>query len=145
MSKITPTLLNDTLNLMQLARETAKMQGQGAKAERLQPVVEGLRNIVSNVQATDNTNRPPSGTGGVTAQGDFQTLLKIAQNGSSNSAGSTSILTSSPLERNNIVSAMGSGGMTDVDIARQMGITRDEVRMVLSLQQRRAYGTEVEK
>lgn len=145
MTKITPSLLNDTLNLMQLARETARIQGQTSKADRLQPVVEGLRNIVSNVQATESGSRPASGTGGIAAESDFQTLLKVAQGGTQGSNQATAVLSSSPLERNHIVSAMGSGGMTDVEIARQMGITRDEVRMVLSMQQRRAYATEVEK
>ncbi len=141
MTKITPNLLNDTLNLVQLARETARLQGQNTKADRLQPVVEGLRSIVSNAQTSEAARPAPSGD--ITAQSDFQTLLKVAQNGAAGPAGLP--LSSSPLERNHIVSAMGAGGMSDVDIARQMGITRDEVRMVLSLQQRRAYSAEVEK
>ena len=145
MTKITPSLLNDTLNLVQLARETARIQGQTSKADRLQPVVEGLRSIVSTVQSADAGSRPATGTGGIAGQSDFQTLLKVAQSGTPGSNQASTVLSSSPLERNHIVSAMGSGGMTDVEIARQMGITRDEVRMVLSMQQRRAYTTEVEK
>ena len=32
-----------------------------------------------------------------------------------------------------MVAAMSAGGMPDVDIARQLGITREEVRLVLTL------------
>lgn len=43
-------------------------------------------------------------------------------------------------ERNQMVRAMASGGMSDLDIARQLGMTRQEVRLVVSVQRQMAYG-----
>ena len=39
-------------------------------------------------------------------------------------------------DRNRMVLAMASGSMRDVDIARQFGMTLDEVRMVISANQK---------
>ena len=46
------------------------------------------------------------------------------------------------IPRRQVVKAMEAGGMSDVDIARQMGMTRDEVRMILSLNQSNRVITE---
>ncbi len=140
MSKITPSLLNDTLNLVQLARETARMQGHQSKADRLQPVVEGLRDIVANAQTSEL-----GGSNGAVSQSDFQVLLKVIQKDNSAAGPGSGDKGSSHAERSQILAALSSGGMTDIEIARQMGITRDEVRTVLSLEQRRAYAEEVKK
>jgi transcriptional regulator with GAF, ATPase, and Fis domain len=122
MEKINANLLNDTLNLVQLARETARLKGSRSQAERLEPVVQKLQTIVAN----ENSPKPTA-SNGVLGQGDFQTLLSAVQN-------------KSPLpqnngieDRNRMVNAMATGGMNDVDVARQLGMTRDEVRMVLNL------------
>jgi transcriptional regulator with GAF, ATPase, and Fis domain len=122
MEKINANLLNDTLNLVQLARETARLKGSRSQAERLEPVVQKLQTIVAN----ENSPKPTA-SNGVLGQGDFQTLLSAVQN-------------KSPLSQNNgiedrnrMVNAMATGGMNDVDVARQLGMTRDEVRMVLNL------------
>ncbi len=136
MSQITPVMLNDTLNLIQLARETARVQGQKAQAERLTPLVDGLRTIVNEShEAQTATAKAPLQASGVMAQDDFRTLLSVVQRG--NGSGAHSLPSSSPTERNTVVTAMAAGGMTDIDIARQMGMTRDEVRLILSMSQRR--------
>jgi hypothetical protein len=36
-------------------------------------------------------------------------------------------------ERNQIAIAMAAGGMSELDIARQLGMTRDEVHIIVSL------------
>ena len=40
-------------------------------------------------------------------------------------------------DRNRVISAMSSGGMNDLDIARYFGISRDEVNIVLNLQKKK--------
>lgn len=139
MTNISPVLLNDTLNIIQLARETARQQGQKAQAERLTPVVENLRTIVSD--ARDAKSTAPSG---LFAQDDFKTLLNAAQtkpqpasNGSASQPGYSG-------DRTQMVMLMASGGMSDLDIARQLGMTRDEVQMINSIN-RRSPGMEVIK
>ncbi|MCE1252998.1 MAG: hypothetical protein LWX83_05550 [Anaerolineae bacterium] len=126
MDKISPTLLNDTLKLVQLARETARLQGSNQQAEKLEPVVEKLQNLIN-----DQTQKT-TGSQGLLQQSDFQIMLQASQNKtveqSPRAESSTSVE-----DRNRMVVAMASGGMADVDIARQFGITRDEVRMVINL------------
>ena len=68
---------------------------------------------------------------GILAQGDFQKLLATVQ---SRPAEPAQIPTpEAPAARNQIVTAMAAGGMSELDIARQMGMTRDEVQMIVSL------------
>jgi hypothetical protein len=151
MARVTPTLLNDTLNLIQLARETARLKGEQAQAEKLTPVVNSLTSLIGEARepkgartATGSVDSPLSSIAPVSdvfGQSDFQTLLKAAkETGSpepSNAANAFPWRAPSPIERNQVVIAMADGGMKDVDIARQMGMTRDEVRLVLSAGQRK--------
>ena len=124
MDKISPTMLNDTLRLVQLARETAKSQGSNTQAEKLGPVVDQLQTII-NKGTTSKV--PPSS--GILGQSDFKTLLNASQNKTSNQSSSSESIA----ERNQIIGSMASGGMNDMDIARQLGMTRDEVRMITNL------------
>jgi hypothetical protein len=49
--------------------------------------------------------------------------------------------TASVMDRNRLVGAMAEANMSDVDIARQFNITRDEVQSILNVQQKnRNYG-----
>lgn len=126
---IIPGLLNDTLNLVQLARESALVQGKAKQANKLTPVVDDLKNII---QTSDQT-RPPTATGGVLMQSDFKKLLDAAKTVTSNQRIST---TTNIAERNQMVRAMSGSNMSEVDIARQLGMTREEVRMITSLSSR---------
>jgi hypothetical protein len=129
MEKISPTLLNDTLRLVQLARETAKLQGSQQQAEKLEPVVEKLQTLVNK----DKPQKTPAPTG-ILGQSDFQTMLNVTRSKPTEQSASTSAPSASSIEdRNRMVGAMSSGGMNDVDIARQLGMTRDEVRMVINI------------
>ncbi|HEC61852.1 MAG TPA: hypothetical protein ENI27_06310 [bacterium] len=141
MTNITPVLLSDTLILIQLAQETARVQGQQEQAERLTPVVDGLRTLVS--KARESTSLAPAA--GLMAQDDFQTLLAAVQAQPQNASAIPAQLESSMTDRTQIVQAMSAGGMADVDIARQMGTTRDEVRLILSIGQKRNKTMEVLK
>jgi hypothetical protein len=136
MPKITPNLLNDTLSLVQIARETALARGSQDQAERLKPVVDGLRSAVQTSQ--DQNGVKPVST--VMAQDDFQTLLAATSSRPENP-----VSTMSSMERTQVVTAMQGGGMSDAEIARQVGMTREEVRMILSLNQSAGMGLEAQK
>jgi len=123
---IIPGLLSDTLNMVQLARETALVQGKQAQAQKLSPVVEDLKTLVNS----SRENHPPAQPTGMMAQNDFQTLLNAAK---SVPASQRIMPATNIAERNQMVQAMAGGKMSDVDIARQMGMTREEVRLILSI------------
>lgn len=121
MSKITSSLLTDTLNVIALARETALARGGQEQAERLTPVVNGLREVAS---ARDAQMAAPSG---LLAQEGFQALLAAAQaaplQGPNPAAG---------VDKGQVAAAMSAGGMVEVYIARHLGVTREEVRLMLA-------------
>ncbi|GAP22496.1 DUF6115 domain-containing protein [Leptolinea tardivitalis] len=121
MDGIQNNLLSDTLNLVQLARETARIRGSQKQADKLTPVVSQLKTLVTQQRET-----APAEATGILAQDDFQSLLSASKRTTAGSTGDAR-------ERNQVIVAMASGGMTDVDIARQMGMPRDEVRMVVNL------------
>lgn len=136
MAPISPDLLNDTLSLISLAREAALAKGNQAQADRFAPVAKELHSLVNETRAgsTATANAvppkpatPPSSPTGVMAESGFQALLAASHKNQ------TANPLSAALERNQIVAAMGAGGMSDLDIARQMGMTREEVRVVLSI------------
>lgn len=138
MTNSIPGLLNDTLNLVSLARETALVMGKNTQAQKLTPVVEELRSVVSTSQKPSTSSEPT----GVMAQSDFQTLLSAAKN---TTPAERSIPTLAIGERNMIVKAMAEGNMPDVDIARQLGMTRDEVRLVINIGKATSTNVEVKK
>ena len=131
MSSISSVTLNDTYRLIQLARETALVQGRTDQAKRLGPVVEEMRELV---KPQHQQAAAPVGVGGVMQQTGFQKLLEISKESKPlESITSARPTVNSAMERNRMVMAMSSANMGDVDIARQMGMTRDEVRMVVSV------------
>lgn len=145
MNSISSVLLSDTLKLIQLTRETARVQGQPEQAEKLKPVVEQLKSLAEGANQAKATTAPQKTTahsippsGGILAQEDFKTLLSAVQKSqilptSNQPAG---LRPTSSLERNQMVVSMAGGGMSALDIARQMGMTLDEVNMVIRLNQK---------
>lgn len=136
MSNTIPGLLSDTLNMVTLARETALVLGKNNQANKLTPVVEELRTAVTTAK---NPSLPAEPTG-IMAQSDFQTLLNVAQKSTPSERSIPSLGIS---ERNMIVKAMAEGNMPDVDIARQLGMTRDEVNLVLNMGKATSANVEV--
>ncbi len=130
MTNIPRVSLEDSLYVLQLARETALAQNRQTQAERMGPLVEEMRGLVAN---PPQTTTPPST--GVMGQTDFKTLLNISQEKSTQSQSVDSV--SSVLERNRLIGAMSEANMSDVDIARQFSMSREEVQLVLSFQQRK--------
>ena len=93
------------------------------------PLVEEMRGLVAN---PPQTTTPPST--GVMGQTDFKTLLNISQEKATQTQSVDSV--SSVLERNRLIGAMSEANMSDVDIARQFSMSREEVQLVLSFQQK---------
>lgn len=147
MSKISSHLLTDTLSVVQLARETAMAGGKQAQASRLTSVANDLKNIVTTTRDTR-----PAVPYGELGQGDFRALLAAAAKkpeaatnaaavtGTANVTATGAVSSTAAAERNRMVLAMAKSNMTDIDIARQLGMTRDEVRMVMNVSQK--YQTE---
>lgn len=138
MSDISRISLEDTLNLIQLAREAALVQGRAAQAERLSPVINQMQSLVSDVK-----NSQPASTqaAGLFGQDDFKKLLDVAQSVPANSSAENSM--GNIMDRNRMVQAMFEANMSNIDIARQFGITREEVDLILSVNNRRNLGVEV--
>jgi hypothetical protein len=134
MSNIPRVSLEDSLYVIQLARETALAQNRPAQAKRMAPVVDEMRSLVSMPQSTAI---PPST--GVMGQSDFKTLLNVTQSRVNQTP--TVDSASSIMDRNRLIGAMSEANMSDVDIARQFSITREEVQLVLNVQQNnKSYG-----
>jgi hypothetical protein len=135
MNNIPRVSLEDSLYVLQLARETALAQNRQAQAKRMMPVVDEMRSLVSN--PTQSLTTPPST--GVMGQSDFKTLLNVTQSRVNQTQ--TVDSTASIMDRNRLIGAMSEANMTDVDIARQFSITREEVQLVLNVQQKnKSYG-----
>ena len=131
---ISKVSLEDSLYVLQLARETALAQNRQAQARRMSPVVEEMQGLIANPPQGTNAATPSTG---VMGQGDFQTLLNISQ-ARLHQAPAAASTTQSVLERNRLISAMADANMSDVDIARQFSMSREEVQLVFSFQKNRS-------
>ncbi len=128
MNKLNNVSLENTLYMIQLARETALAKGRDQDAARLGPVVDGMRDLVASSRQDAAKAPEPKG---MFAQQDFKTLLSATQQRSE--PGVETVSSGSALERGRMVQAMAGANMSDVDIAFQLGMTRDEVRLILSM------------
>ena len=126
--------LEDSLYVLQLARETALAQNRHAQAKRMMPVVEEMRGLVTSGYQQPQTTSPSAG---VMGQSDFKLLLNAAQSRTTQT--STTDSTASVLERNRLIGAMSEANMTEIDIARQFSMSREEVHLILSTQQKSKY------
>jgi hypothetical protein len=129
-NNISKVSLEDSLYVLQLAREAALAKNRQAQADRMNPVVEEMRGLVANSYQSQTTT-PASG---VMGQSDFKALLDVARSRPGQAAGVDSV--SSAMERNHLIGAMSEANMSDVDIARQFSMSRDEVQLILSAQQK---------
>ena len=127
--------LEDSLYVLQLARETALAKNHQAQAKRMMPVVEEIRGLVANA----NQMQTASPSSGVMGQSDFKALLNAANSRTENLKTTNS--TTSVAERNRLIGAMSQANMSDVDIARQFGMAREEIQLILNTQPKnRNYG-----
>jgi hypothetical protein len=128
--------LIDTLNVIQLARETALSQGNVEQADRFRPLVNEIRNLVNQ---TRKMSADSQSNAGVMGQDDFKCLLAVAQ---SQPMSQSADFSQSVADRNQMILAMSAANMTDLEIARQMEITREEVNLVLKINGRGKDGKE---
>ena len=126
--------LEDSLYVLQLARETALAQNRHAQAKRMMPVVEEMRGLVTSGYQPAQTVSPSAG---VMGQPDFKALLNVANSRTSPVPATDS--TASVMERNRLIGAMSGANMTEIDIARQFSMSREEVNLILSTQQKSKY------
>ncbi|MBI4926945.1 MAG: hypothetical protein HY835_04210 [Anaerolineae bacterium] len=131
MSSIPRVSLEDTLTLMQLMRETALARGQEARAARMAPAAEEMKSLVETARTAPAASAPA----GILGQADFKKRLEVTHTRETQVIqGNAASGVEAALERNRMIGAMASANMSDVDIARQFGISREEVRLVLSTQ-----------
>ena len=123
--------LEDSLYVLQLARETALAKNRQAQANRMNPIVEEMHGLVANLHQSQLTTAPSAG---VMGQSDFKALLEVAK--SRPGQPTTADSTSSVIERNRLIGAMSEASMSDIDIARQFSMSREEVRLILNVQQK---------
>jgi hypothetical protein len=123
--------LEDSLYVLQLAREAALAQNRHVQAKRMMPVVEEMRGLMTSGYQQAEKISPSVG---VMGQPDFKALLNITQSRTSEAPSTDS--TASVLERNRLIGAMSQANMTEIDIARQFSMTREEVHLILSTQQK---------
>lgn len=134
MNDIPKITLEDSLYVLQLARETALVQNRLAQAKRMMPVVEEFRDLVANAAQPQLTSPASAANQGSMGQADFKKLLQISQ-AQANPAQPVDA-TTSVMERNRLIVAMANARMSDVEIARQFSITRGEVQLILNMQQK---------
>ena len=121
---INTNLLSDTLNVVQIAQETALRRGNDAQANKMQPVVDKLRSIL-----TKERSAAPIEPSSEMKESSFKTLMSLKEQQLDGTVSS-----SIPVEeKHKIVNALASGGMSETDIAKQLGVARDEVRMIVNL------------
>lgn len=130
MSSIPRVSLEDTLYLLQLVRETALSRGEEAKAARVAPVVQEMGTLVEKARKAPPVSAPAAG---ILGQPDFKKLLEISQKRVVEPP-QAGVSAASVSERNRMIAAMAAAEMSDVEIARQFGMTREEVRLVLNAQ-----------
>ena len=123
--------LEHSLYVLQLARETALAQNRVAQAKRMMPVVEEMRGLVTSSYKQTPAYAPSTG---VMGQSDFQALLNVARTRTDQN--STTDSTASVMERNRLIGAMSEANMTEIDIARQFSMSREEVHLILGTQQK---------
>lgn len=128
---ISNDLIRDTLNLVTLAREAALAQGEQDQAIRLVPVIEGLHDLV--------TSAP-------TSQSDLHGFKSIVDDESVPSFSETFSelgrisATQTPLGNSQAVVDMVASGMSEIDIARQLGMAREQVRLITNLRRQSPSG-----
>jgi hypothetical protein len=138
MTNIPKISLEDSLYVIQLARETALAQNRQTQANRMTPLVDEMRALIS--APTQAAGAPAAA--GVMGQADFKTLLSVTQTRATQSSNAQSA--ASVMDRNRLIGAMSQANMSDVDIARQFSITREEVQLVLNVQQKnKSYAGEL--
>ena len=115
MNSIPRISLEDTYHLIQLARDAALAQGRKAQADKLKPVIDEMRSLVDIEKSSAFRS---------TAQAREQQAFPL-------SAPADHALGRTDFDRNRLVQAMAAADVPALDIARQLGMSRDEVNLVI--------------
>lgn len=136
-SKLDSSLLNDTLNVVQLARQAALAKGHKERVNALETIADSLRYVANGSSGEAISGQSISPSAEDAKEKTYKSLLNAVKEGQRkadmNVVNVPSPNEMKPGERNNIVAAMADTGMAEVDIARQFCITREEVRAILGL------------
>ena len=119
--KTSPEMLDATYNLMALAHETAMACGKESQAAELADLVANLRSIAMSAAARD------SGVVQDPRDSDFEKLLRME---------ATSLDQTADLSvRSKMQSAqiLARQGVSEINIARKLGVSREEVRLILTV------------
>jgi hypothetical protein len=137
MNDIPQVSLVDTINVIQLARETALAKGDAAQANRFTPVVSGLQQLASQSLTSGTSTMERSST--ILGGDDFSKILETTN---SEPASSFSLPSQNVADRNQMIQAMAASDMTHLEIARQMGMSTEEVGLIVNLGERSRSGME---
>jgi hypothetical protein len=126
MNNIPLISLEDTFHLVQLAREAALARGSVAQAEALTPVIDQMRSLIASER---NADRPQSAsddeTENLLTEPAFQRLIGL---NNQLAAGEPGVR---PGDRNELIQGFAETGISILDIARRLEMTREEVNLVI--------------
>ncbi|MBI9044038.1 MAG: hypothetical protein JEZ06_06110 [Anaerolineaceae bacterium] len=129
MSKNNSLLLSDTLNLIQMAHASASSQESEKIAEKLSPILKRFRELVESERET-----PDKSSSNMQSQKGYKVFQDDYLENQLEGLGA---------DRNLMISTMSAKGMSDLEIAKHFGISRDEVRIILNLSKMNTYGSPV--
>jgi hypothetical protein len=127
-------IISQTMRILQLAQEGALAKGQQDKAQQLSQALSEFQKVITTRQ--EKAAEPATAAAPIASQTDFQRLLTAAQ---PELASVSSPKGLSAQDRQHAVLAMAASSMSEVDIARQLGMTREEVRLIIGVNQRSRF------
>jgi len=134
MSKISSNLLSNTLNLVALAREAALAGGKPVQAQDMAPAEQGLRAVA------ESARRPAQSAPALDPGLQALLALRPSSGASASSvavSAAGSVMGSANADRLGAAQAMAAGGMSELDIARHLGASREEVQLWLNVGKKR--------
>ncbi len=132
MSRISSSMLSNTLNLVALAREAALAGGKPVQAQDLAPAEDGLRAAAESARKVVAPSAVAPGF-----DPGLQALLALRPNTTSTTTTTAVPGTAHAADRLGAAQAMSAGGMSELDIARHLGASREEVQLWLSVGKKR--------
>ena len=132
MSRISSSMLSNTLNLVALAREAALAGGKPVQAQDLAPAEDGLRAAAESARKVVAPSAVATGF-----DPGLQALLALRPNTTSTPTTTAVQATTQAADRLGAAQAMSAGGMSELDIARHLGASREEVQLWLSVGKKR--------
>jgi hypothetical protein len=117
--------LEDTFHMVQLAREAALASGRQAQADALIPLIDQIRNLIASER---NAAKPQPANGGAAdmfTEPAFQQLIGLNNQLAAGEPGVSAV------DRNQLIQVFAEAGISTLDIARRLEMTREEVNLVI--------------